>query len=148
MLGFCPKCGRSLSQYNPGPCCHACQVKKIDKLASGDKDYYDAEDLADILGFKSTESVKRLGRKGKLPLRVPAVKKWLWAKDVFDEWIRGGHQPLAPDQAQRVLVVEWPGSPPVKMYEKVNVLVVDAEGKIKTDTVIVPSATTFFLNPL
>jgi hypothetical protein len=113
----------------------------MDRLVSGDKPYYDAQDLADILGFKDAESVRRLGRKGKLPPRVPAVRKWLWVRGVVDEWIRGGHQAPKPEQTGRVTVVEDSAHPFIRFHEQADVLVVDKEGRVITKMETAPTWT-------
>ena len=94
MRGKCERCGALLSGYNPGRLCYACQKKRIEEMTSAydELQYYDVEDVAEILGLRSGESVKRLARKDKLPPRVPAIRKYLWRKKAIDKWIESGHK--------------------------------------------------------
>ena len=85
----CPECGSVLSMYNPGRLCSVCQRKESEKLPIGDSPTYDVQDMGRILRLDS-EQVRRLARKGKLPPRVPAIRKWLWSREVVDRWIRSG----------------------------------------------------------
>jgi len=41
-----------------------------------------------MLGLENAASVKRLAQKGKLPPRIPAIKKYSWLKNVVEEWIK------------------------------------------------------------
>lgn len=84
----CPQCGTVLSMRNPGTLCFPCQDKQSEKLMSGDSPIYDVQDMAHILGLRSSEQVRRLAREGKLPPRVPVVRKWLWSREIVDRWIR------------------------------------------------------------
>ena len=88
MKRMCVQCGAVLIQYNPGKLCFPCQEKRSEGKITNGEDKIDAEDFADILGYKNAESIKRLGREGKLPDRVPENKKWLWYKDVVADWIK------------------------------------------------------------
>lgn len=91
----CELCGKILNRYNPGYLCYACQEKRAEERANrGDKLHYDAEDMAYILDLQSTESVKRLARKDKLPSRIPGIRKYLWLKEDIDAWIRSGYHSL------------------------------------------------------
>ena len=92
MVGVCSKCGKKLSMYNPGKLCFACQKKKLEQEKTSGNDLIDAQGLADIIGLSDAESVKRLGRKGKLPPRIPAIRRWLWHKDIVEAWIKSGGQ--------------------------------------------------------
>jgi hypothetical protein len=139
---YCPNCGKPLSHENRGPHCFACQTIMIEKVVAGSPDYYDAEDLAQIMGFTNAESVKRLGRKNQLPPRVPAIKKWLWHKSVIEAWVKGGHSLPAEEVPAGVIILEWP-NPPLKVYEEVRVMVHDEDGKIRTETRIMPSSMYF-----
>ena len=87
----CPQCGTVLSMTNPGTLCFPCQHKESEKLTTGDSPTYEVEDMARILRLGS-EQVRRLARQGKLPPRIPAVRKWLWSKEVVDRWINSGGQ--------------------------------------------------------
>lgn len=88
MRRVCLQCGTVLSRYNLGNLCFPCQEKRLEQKITGGDDLIDAEGYASILGLKNTESVKRLGRSGKLADRIPAIRKWLWRKDVIDTWIK------------------------------------------------------------
>lgn len=72
---------------NPGALCFVCQDKESEKLTTGDSPTYDVQDMARILRLES-EQVRRLARKGKLPPRVPAGRKWLWSREIIDRWIK------------------------------------------------------------
>jgi len=84
----CSQCGAVINQYHPGDLCFPCQEKRLEEKITSVEDIIDAEDFADILGYNNAESIRRLGREGKLPDRVPENKKWLWYKDVVDDWIK------------------------------------------------------------
>ena len=93
MKDKCPKCGGVLNQYNPGPFCAPCQKKLAEERNTITEGlHYDVEDMRLILGLDSQEHVRRLARKGKLPRRIPGVRRWLWFKEVVDSWIRSDHQ--------------------------------------------------------
>lgn len=91
-MAKCRQCGAQLSRYNPGTLCAPCQRKRAEEQAALEDSYYDAEQMAVILGSKSAESVKRLSRKNKIPGRIPGIKKHLFLKQVVDEWIKSDHQ--------------------------------------------------------
>lgn len=82
----CSQCGKVLSMRNPGTLCFVCQDNESEKMTTGDSPTYDVQDMARILRLES-EQVRRLARKGKLPPRVPAVRKWLWYREIVDRWI-------------------------------------------------------------
>jgi hypothetical protein len=82
----CAQCGKGLTTYNPGTLCFSCQDREQEKPMSGDSRTYDVGEMARILGLGS-EQVRRLARQGKLPPRVPVVRKWLWYRKVVDRWI-------------------------------------------------------------
>ncbi len=84
----CAQCGAVLSQYNPGKLCFSCQEKQLEQQITGDEDMIDAEEFARMLRLKNAASVKRLAQKGKLPLRIPAIKQYRWLKNVVEEWIK------------------------------------------------------------
>ena len=54
----------------------------------GDSPHYTADNLCYILGIKNSESVKRLGRKGIIPGKIPGIRKHLYLKERVDEWIQ------------------------------------------------------------
>jgi len=87
----CSMCGTKLSLANPGTLCHDCQVKKLAQLADSGPSYYTVADLTYILGLDSEESVKRLGRRGIIPGRLPGIKKHLYSKEAVDAWIKAGY---------------------------------------------------------
>lgn len=118
MAQRCSQCGTPLSQYNPGTLCFSCQKKRSEeRLSQHEASHYTAEDMATILGLQSQESVKRLGRKGKLPARIPGVKKWLWHKQDIDRWISSGHR--LGDEALQAIEVEKHYSELHQVHEKV-----------------------------
>jgi len=84
MKRMCAQCGAVLNQYNPGKLCFPCQKKQSEKLVPSDVDWIDAEGYARILGLASTESIKRLARKGKLAPKIPAIREWRWFKKAVD----------------------------------------------------------------
>ena len=88
MRRVCAQCGAVLNQYNPGKLCFPCQEKHLGQNISDDEDNIDAEEFARILGLKNAESVRRKGRKGELPPRIPGRRKWLWYRSVVEDWIK------------------------------------------------------------
>ena len=106
----CIKCGAILGQDNPGRLCSPCQKEKVrSKAELADELCCNVEDLADILGFDDTESVKRLARKGKLPAPIPNIKKYLWSKKVIHVWIDAEHRLHELDKAKlKALSLGWP----------------------------------------
>jgi len=96
MARTCKDCGANLSSYNQGLLCWPCQKKKKELLQEqiGDTPNYTVDNLRIILGLKNPESVKRLGRKGKIPGRVPGIRQYLYRRDKVDLWIKEGHQQL------------------------------------------------------
>jgi len=107
MKDKCPKCGGVLNQYNPGPLCAPCQEKLAEERKTITEGlHYDVEDMRLILGLDSQEHVRRLARDGKLPRRIPGVRRWLWLKEVIDAWIRSDHQvsPVNTEEAQAILL--------------------------------------------
>ncbi len=114
MKDKCPKCGGVLNQYNPGPLCAPCQGKLADERTTITEGlHYDVEDMRLILGLDSQEHVRRLARNGKLPRRIPGVRRWLWFKEVVDSWIRSDHQ-ISPANSELqeaisiALQIGWP----------------------------------------
>jgi hypothetical protein len=96
MARTCKDCGANLSSYNQGLLCWPCQKKKKELLQEqiGDTPNYTVDNLRIILGLKNPESVKRLGRKGKIPGRIPGVRQHLYRRDKVDLWIKEGQQQL------------------------------------------------------
>lgn len=90
----CKVCGACLSRYNPGLLCWPCQEKKKELLEEqiGDTPHYTVDNLRFVLGFRNPESVKRLGRKGKIPGRIPGIKKHLYGRKTVNDWIRSEGQ--------------------------------------------------------
>ena len=114
MKNKCPKCGGVLNQYNPGPLCAPCQEKLAEeRKIITESLHYDVEDMRLILGLDSKEHVRRLAREGKLPHRIPVIRKWLWLREVVDSWIKSGHQllPANSEEAEAILIalkLGWP----------------------------------------
>jgi uncharacterized Zn finger protein (UPF0148 family) len=100
MVRKCSQCRAPLSRYNPGALCAACEKKESQKLTTGDSPTYDVNDMARILHL-GNEQVRRLSQKGKLPPRVPEVRKCLWLKEVVDKWLKSGG-PLAQGSAEQL----------------------------------------------
>ena len=100
----CSICGATLSQGNPGTLCSPCQAKKLAHLDASDDPYYTVGELAHILGLESDESIKRLSRKGKIPGRLPGIKKHLYSKEIVDAWIKSNNtvkaMPASPLQQE------------------------------------------------
>jgi len=109
----CIRCENPLSMYNPGDLCRPCQEKEIEKMRDESKLHYDAQEAARILGLQSATSVKRKAQKGELPPRVPAIKKYLWFRTIFDSWVGLDHQitPVLDEENQAMLIalkLGWP----------------------------------------
>ena len=88
MSRVCSHCGKPLNQYNTGNLCFPCQEKKLEEKTASGEDIIDAEGFASILGLTNAESVKRLAKKGKLPPRIPVVKKYQWRKSAVEDWMK------------------------------------------------------------
>jgi len=72
-----------------------------------EKKHYDVHDLMSLLGLDSEEQVRRLGRAGKIPGRVPGIKRQLYSKEAVDRWIQTDYaftdpriKPLSPLQEE------------------------------------------------
>ncbi|MDD4924723.1 MAG: hypothetical protein PHF74_07865 [Dehalococcoidales bacterium] len=86
---LCIKCKvRYLPADFPGNICPACAPERIDKTGEGP--HYDVADMMNLLGLESGEQVRRLARQGKLPERIPLIRKCLWDKAAVDEMLRSG----------------------------------------------------------
>jgi len=74
---------------------------------------YDLEAMAHILGLQSVESVKRLARKGKLPDRIPGIKKYLWLKKDVESWIEARHKlpPRTEEEDKAIILALKKGVP-------------------------------------
>jgi predicted DNA-binding transcriptional regulator AlpA len=90
MARVCRRCGITLNRYHKGNFCYACQDKRLEEIITDDKDFIDAEEFAHILGLENVESVRRLARNGKLPPRIPGIRKYRWLRSVVEEWIKQG----------------------------------------------------------
>ena len=88
MARVCRQCGIKLNRYHKGNLCYPCQEKRLGEVIPDDEDLIDAEGFAHILGLTSAESVRRLALKGKLPPRIPGIRKYLWRRSVVEEWIK------------------------------------------------------------
>ena len=90
MKRLCSQCGAVLNQLNPGKVCFPCQEKKQEELKEkmGDSPNYGIDDLLFLLDLENPESVKRLGRKGIIPGRIPGIRKHLYLREEVDQWIR------------------------------------------------------------
>jgi hypothetical protein len=104
MGGTCSKCGKSLASLNHGPLCFACVEKRLEDEVSGGKPYYDVRDMMNILGIEGEEQVRRKGRGGFIPGRIPGIKRHLYLKETIDEWIRSAgdipKKPSSPAQEE------------------------------------------------
>ena len=98
MVRKCIQCGAVLSQHNQGTLCFPCQEKKqkelIEKIDDGPN--YDINDMCFILGL-SPEQARRLGREGKIPGRIPEIKKHLYLRALVDPWVRSGGKLSKPE---------------------------------------------------
>lgn len=103
----CAQCGAILRQYNPGKVCWPCQEKGVAQVPASSENL-DAEALAGILCLKSPESVKRLARKGRLPPRIPGVRKCLWPRPVIEAWIKSAGR-LDPSLAEAMTLAQGLG---------------------------------------
>jgi len=81
-----------LNQYHVGNLCYPCQEGKPEELKEkmGDSPHYGIDELCLLLGLENPESVRRLGRRGIIPGRVPGIKKRLYLREKVDQWIRSG----------------------------------------------------------
>ena len=95
LLRWCKSCGRELATSNPGSLCVICQDKIIGKF--DDSPFYDVADLKHILGLESEEHVRRIGRAGKIPGRLPG-KKHHYSKSEVDHWIKSNHKYTNPNR--------------------------------------------------
>jgi len=100
MIRRCSQCESPLSRYNPGTLCAACEKKDSQKLTTGESPTYDVNDMACILHL-GNEQVRRLAKKGRLPPRIPEVRRCLWPKEVVDKWLKSGG-PLAEGSAEQL----------------------------------------------
>lgn len=107
MAKKCLECGSFLNQYHLGELCWPCKEKKLEQVAPG-SELLDAEDLAEILLLKNAESVKRAARQGRIPPRVPGIKKCLWHRSVIEAWIKSAGE-LAPSLAEALAVAQGLG---------------------------------------
>jgi len=131
----CAQCGAVLNQYNSGKLCFPCQVKKREELIEkiGDGPNYDVNDMCSILGL-SQEQVRRLGREGKIPGKIPEIRRQLFLRELVDPWLRSSgkttkpellehHSELAFNTIKLVEILEY--------YYKANIS--DIEPLISTD---------------
>jgi len=84
---YCKLCRRELSPQNPGSICVICQgniTKNLDE-----KSYYDVTDLEGVLGL-GADHIRRLGRAGKIPGRIPG-RKHNYLKTEVDRWVQSDH---------------------------------------------------------
>jgi len=95
MDGKCEDCGAKLSLHNPGLLCWGCLKKAQIRLQMQilDSPHYTVEHLRFLLGFQNPESVKRLGRKGMIPGRIPDIRRHLYLREEVDAWIQSGCKP-------------------------------------------------------
>ncbi len=105
----CRVCGASLSRYHGEGLCWPCQ-EKLNGWITIDRPYYDLDDLQRILGLDSAESVKRLGRMGMIPGRIPGVKAHRYLKETVDEWVRSGGE--VSDHGSRAITCHTVAVPP------------------------------------
>ena len=86
MLGkHCCDCGKELEPQYPDIRCLNCLGKAREKYGAIPGDFYTASEVALILGDKSEEQVRRLARKGKIPGRIPIIRRVLFDKKTIDE---------------------------------------------------------------
>ena len=89
MARKCKACGARLSERNLALLCWPCQEKRKNTIQEeiDDTPNYTVSNLCMILGYKNPESVKRLGREGKIPGRVPGIRVHLYQKAEVDAWL-------------------------------------------------------------
>ena len=94
----CAKCGAELNQYNLGELCFPCQEKKREELIEriGNGLHYDVNDMSTILGI-SQEQVRRHGREGDIPGKVPIIREQRFFREIVDPWIRSGGKITKPE---------------------------------------------------
>jgi len=93
----CKSCGAKLSLYNRALLCWPCQEKKKEQLEEtiGDTLHYTVENLCFLLGLQNPESVKRRGRKGLIPGRVPGIRQHLYLREEVNRWIKGQQESVS-----------------------------------------------------
>jgi hypothetical protein len=91
----CQVCGAQLNSYNPGVLCSPCQEKNKEKLQEklSNTPHYTLDDMCFLLGYQNRESMRRLARKGRIPGRVPTIRRHLYLKEVVDKWIHNSGRP-------------------------------------------------------
>lgn len=95
----CQTCEAQLNSYHPGKLCYPCQEKRQQELKNKQLDapYYTLDDMCFILGYENPESVRRLGRRGEIPGRLPSGRH-LYQKEQVDEWIRNRGKTLSDEK--------------------------------------------------
>jgi hypothetical protein len=84
----CIGCGNILPRHHLGRLCINCQEKALKKTNGTCSLHYNISDLTEILGLTNEEQTRRLSRAGKIPGRVPIVKRHLFFKGIIDDWIK------------------------------------------------------------
>jgi hypothetical protein len=86
---LCPKCKDQKIPVNfPGGICLKCSLD----LPQESTLTYDVHDLVNLL-HTSEEQIRRMARAGKLPHRMPGIRRYLWMKAVIDKFMDEG-QPI------------------------------------------------------
>ncbi|MBL7124552.1 MAG: hypothetical protein ISS51_00430 [Dehalococcoidales bacterium] len=97
MARICENCGHALGRYNPGKNCYACQEKRREGIVNmSESPNYDVGNLAYLLDLSEAQ-VKRNENDGKIPPRIPGIRKYLWPKKVIDYWRESGFRPYWED---------------------------------------------------
>ncbi len=90
----CRRCGAKLNMYNAGETLFPCQDKRMDKIDTGTRPYYNLEDMRKIFGLDSLEQVRRKGRAGLIPGRIPGIEEYRSCKEEVDKWLDQAAQPM------------------------------------------------------
>ena len=120
MDGKCEDCGAKLSLHNPGLLCWGCLKKAQIRLQMQilDSPHYTVEHLRFLLGFQNPESVKRLGRKGMIPGRIPDIRRHLYLREEVDAWIQSGCKPGKEQRGQHFIELDLGLLAIIDNYEK------------------------------
>jgi hypothetical protein len=116
----CEDCGATLSPHNPALLCWDCLKKaQIElQLQILDSPHYTVEHLRFLLGFQNPESVKRLGRKGIIPGRIPDIRRHLYLREEVDAWVQSGCKPVRDQKGQHFIELDLARLAIIDNYEK------------------------------
>ena len=91
----CIQCGSVLRTGNKSNLCSSCTERKTKGLPYSnrqfyDERYYDLRQVMELLGLSSYEQARRKAQHGEIPGQVPAIRRYLFSRDVVDNWLREG----------------------------------------------------------